>query len=99
MKLQWEKRERFFKEMTFQIVLRGGKDLGRWRVTDGASLVAQMVKSLPAVQETRVQSLNLEDLLEKGMATNIVFLPREFHRQRILESHSTWDCKELDKTD
>ena len=65
----------------------------------GASLVAQMVKSLPAVQETRVQSLNLEDLLEKGMATNIVFLPREFHRQRILESHSTWDCKELDKTD
>ena len=35
----------------------------------GASLVAQTVKNLPAVQETRVQSLGLEDL-EKGMATH-----------------------------
>ena len=35
-----------------------------------ASLVAQMVKNLPAVQETWVQSLGQEDLLEKGMATH-----------------------------
>ena len=35
-----------------------------------ASLVAQMVKNLPAIQETRVRSLDLEDLLEKGMATH-----------------------------
>ena len=28
-----------------------------------------MVKSLPAMQETRVQSLDQEDPLEKGMAT------------------------------
>ena len=34
-----------------------------------ASLVAQMVKSLPAVWETRVQSLGQEDPLEKEMAT------------------------------
>ena len=34
-----------------------------------ASLVAQSVKNLPAVQETRVQSLGLEDPLEKEMAT------------------------------
>ena len=34
------------------------------------SLGAQMVKNLPAVQETRVQSLGWEDLLEKGMATH-----------------------------
>ena len=33
------------------------------------SLVAQMVKNLPAMQETQVQSLGQEDLLEKGMAT------------------------------
>ena len=33
-----------------------------------ASLVAQLVKSLPAVQETQVQSLCWEDLLEEGMA-------------------------------
>ena len=35
----------------------------------GASLVAQMVKNLPAMQETRVRSLDWEDLLEKGMAS------------------------------
>ena len=35
----------------------------------GASLVSQMVKNLPAIQETWVQSLGWEDLLEKGMAT------------------------------
>ena len=29
-----------------------------------------MVKNLPAIQETRVRSLDLEDLLEKGMATH-----------------------------
>ena len=32
--------------------------------------VAQMVKNLPATQETRVRSLDWEDLLEKGMATH-----------------------------
>ena len=32
--------------------------------------VAQMVKSLPAMQETRSQSLGWEDLLEKEMATH-----------------------------
>ena len=31
----------------------------------GSSLVAQMVKNLPAMQETRVQSLGWEDPLEK----------------------------------
>ena len=34
-----------------------------------ASLVAQMVKNLPAMQETWVQSLGSKDPLEKGMAT------------------------------
>ena len=36
----------------------------------GASLGAQMVKQLPAMQETQVQSLGREDLLEKEMATH-----------------------------
>ena len=36
----------------------------------GASPVAQMVKNLPALHETRVQSLDQEDPLEKGMATH-----------------------------
>ena len=33
---------------------------------DLSSLVAQMVERLPAMQETPVQSLGWEDLLEKG---------------------------------
>ena len=35
-----------------------------------ASLVTQMVKNLPAKQETRVRSLGQEDPLEKEMATH-----------------------------
>ena len=35
----------------------------------GASLVAQLVKNLPAMQETQVQSLGRRDPLKKGMAT------------------------------
>ena len=35
-----------------------------------ASLLAQMVKNLPAMQETGVRSLGREDPLEKGMATH-----------------------------
>ena len=34
----------------------------------GASLVAQMVNNLPAMQETQAQSLGQDDPLEKGMA-------------------------------
>ena len=44
--------------------------LGLYLVSLGASLVAQMVKNLPAMQETRVQSLGWENPLEKGMATH-----------------------------
>ena len=36
----------------------------------GASLIAQLVKNLPAVQETLVQILAWEDSLEKGSATH-----------------------------
>ena len=50
---------------------------------DGASLVVQMVKSLPAMCE----ALGQEDPLEKGMTTNPVFLPGEFHGQRSLASY------------
>ena len=41
-----------------------------------ASLVAQMVKNLPAMQKTGVQSLGREDPLEKGMATHSSILIR-----------------------
>ena len=37
-------------------------------VLDGASLIAQMVKNLPAMWETQVPPLGWEDALEKRMA-------------------------------
>ena len=46
--------------------------------------MAQMVKYLPALWETQVQSLSWEDPLEKEMAPTLVFLPGEFHGQRSL---------------
>ena len=39
--------------------------------------VAQMVKNLPVIQETQIQSLGQEDPLEKGMATHSNILARE----------------------
>ena len=48
--------------------------LGQFLCHDKASLVAQTVKNLPAVQETQVQSLGPEDPLEEGMATHFRIL-------------------------
>ena len=61
-----------------------------------ASLVAQMVKNLLAMQETWVWSLGRKDRQEKGMAPTPVFLPGEFHGQGSLVGYSPWGCKELD---
>ena len=69
------------------------------RNTLEASLVAQMVKNLPAMQEARVPSLGHQDLLAKGMATIPVFLPGESHGQRSLAGYSPWQFKELDRTE
>ena len=49
-----------------------------------------MLKNLPAMQKTRVQSLGQEDPLEKGMATTPVFLPGESHGQRSQVGYSPW---------
>ena len=56
-----------------------------------ASLVAQTVKNLPAMQKTRVQALNWEDPLEKGKLLTLVFLFGKSHGQRSLAGHSPWD--------
>ena len=53
-----------------------------------ASMVVQLVKNLPAIQETQVLSLGQEDPLEEEMATPPVFLPGEPHGQRSLVSYS-----------
>ena len=60
----------------------------------GASLVAQMVKNLPAMQEIQVQSLSWEDPLPTP-----VFLPEEFHGPRSLVGYIQWECKESETTE
>ena len=47
-----------------------GKGIGHSLQYFGVSLVAQMVKNLPAMQETWVRSLDWKDPLEEGMATH-----------------------------
>ena len=61
--------------------------------------VAQMVKSSPAMQETRVRSLGREDPLEKGMAIHSSILAWKSHGQRRLAGYSPWGRKQLDVTE
>ena len=62
-----------------------------------ASLVVQMVKNPPAMQETWVQSLGWEDPLEKGMAT---YCPKLFTPIGTLKGrdhyHSHFTAKETE---
>ena len=62
-------------------------------------LVAQRVKSPPAVQETWVRSPGQEDPLEKGMPATPVSWPGESHEQRSLACGSPWGRKESDTTE
>ena len=64
-----------------------------------ASLEAQTVKNLPALQETQVWSLDREDPLEKGMATTPVFFLGKSHGQRSLAGYSPWGHKESGTTE
>ena len=59
-----------------------------------ASLVAQLVKNLPAVQETWVRSLGQEHPLEKGMATHSSILA-----WKIPWTEEPWSRKESDMTE
>ena len=67
-------------------------------VSSLAALAAQMVKNLPAVQDTQVQSLGWEDPLEEGMATHSSLLA---WRTPWTEEpgYSPWGLKELDTTE
>ena len=56
-------------------------------------LVAQLVKNLPAMQETWVRSLGWEDPLEKGKATHSSILAWR------IPWTIPWGCKELDTTE
>ena len=56
--------------------------------------MAQLVKNLPAMQETRIQPLGWEDPLEKGMATHSSILS-----WRIPGLYRPWGHKESDTTE
>jgi len=53
-----------------------------------AFLVAQMVKNLPAMQETWVRSLGWDDPLEEGMATHSSILARRIPMETCLQGNN-----------
>ena len=61
--------------------------------------VGHMVKNLPAVQETQVQSLGWKILWRRKWQPTPVFLPGESHGQRSLAGYSPWGHKESDPTE
>ena len=63
------------------------------------SLVAQMVKNLPAMQETQVQCLDWGDALKKGMSTHSSILAWRIPRKEEPRGYSPWGRKELDTTE
>ena len=52
--------------------------------------MAQTVKRLPTMRETRVRSLGWEDPLEKEMATHSSILAWKIHGRRSLVGYSPW---------
>ena len=65
-----------------------------------ASLVAQIVKCLPAMWESRIQSLGQEDSLQKEMATHSSILAWKIAwTEEPGGLHSPWGHNELDRTE
>ena len=64
-----------------------------------AFLVAQMVKNLTAMQETRVRSHGQEDPLEKGMTTHSSILAWRIPWTEEPGGYSPRGCKESDMTE
>ena len=64
-----------------------------------ASLVAQLVKNLPAMQETWVWFLGWADPWRTAWPSTLVFLPGKFHGERSLVGCSPWGRRELDTTE
>ena len=76
-----------------------GKGIGYPLQYSCASLVAQMVKNPPAVQETWVQSWIGKIPWRKTWQPTLVFLPGESHGQRSLAGYSPWGHKESEMTE
>ena len=76
-----------------------GEGIGYTLQYSWTSLVAQLVKNTPEMQETWVRPLGWEDHLEKGKVTHSSILAWRIHRQRSLVGYSPWGCKQLDTTE
>ena len=87
----WVKVTLFLKKLRLVVILKRCKREMLITV-HGASLVAQSVKNLPAVQETQVPSLGWKDPLEKEMATHSKIPWME-------EPGSPWGRRESDMTE
>ena len=62
-------------------------------------LVAQTVKRLPTMRETRFQSLGGEDACRRKWQPTPVFLPGKSQGRRRLVGYSPWGCKESNTTE
>ena len=72
LRVLWDKEE--------EVIIQPGNTIPKFKniyTIFGASTVAQLVKNLPAMQETRVQFLGREDSLEKEMANHSSILAWE----------------------
>ena len=89
----WFTKTLLTKQIVDQIWSMGSSSLTCFKYL--SSLVAQIVKNLPAMQETWVRSLGQEDPLEKGMATQSSILAWRIP----WTEDSPWGCKVSDMTE
>ena len=83
----------------------GGRDYSQASISQvmsriaGSHPVAQMVKNLSVMQETRVQSWVKKIPWRREWLPTPVFLPGKFNGERSLVGYSPWSLKELDTTE
>ena len=105
----WEELKRLQKEFIHKVLLDPSSSPGSGRSPEEgigyqlqycwASLVAQMVKNVPAMWETWVQALGWEDPWRRKWQSTPVLLPGKSHGQRSLVGYSLWGRKESDMTE
>ena len=66
-----------------------------WFIIAVFSLCTRTVKNLPAIQETRVWSLDQEDPPRREWQPSPVILAAESHGQRSLAGYIPWGCKRV----
>ena len=91
-KVQWQNQQKFWLFTGLSFLINKLKLILSLKVCM-PSQVAQLVKNLPAIQETQVQSLGWEDPWRRKWQPTPVLLPGEFHWQRSRVGYSPWDLR------